>query len=264
MGFARIETGANTAITGNGGGVGTGERAQEMILVSPSAYTLYDGSMYGSSVTTGDWETFIADDLVSYIDQHYRTLASRESRGLTGHSMGGYGTLRIGMKRPDVFSALYPLSACCIQDEGPPSETMAIAGTYTSRAEVAELRYPNKSTLARAASWSPNSQLPPFYLDLPVVDGVARPDIQAKWLANSILPMLDQYTLNLRRYTAIMFDVGDEDGLLGVNEQLNTAMTLAEIPHTFEVYAGDHNNKVFERIETRVLPFFSRHLQAAE
>ena len=61
--------------------------------------------MYSTSPTTGDWERFVAEDLVAYIDGQYRTLANRMSRGLAGHSMGGYGALRIGMKRPDVFSA---------------------------------------------------------------------------------------------------------------------------------------------------------------
>ena len=64
--------------------------------------------------TTGDWETFIARDLVSYIDSHYRTIPEAASRGLAGHSMGGYGTVRIGMKNPDVFSSLYILSPCCM------------------------------------------------------------------------------------------------------------------------------------------------------
>ena len=78
----------------------------EMILVHPDAFTVYDGSMYSNSLTTGDWEDYIARDLVSYIDSHYRTIADRNSRGLAGHSMGGYGTARIGMKHPEVFSAL--------------------------------------------------------------------------------------------------------------------------------------------------------------
>lgn len=258
MGFVRVEAGANTAIAGTG----TGEGVREMIVVSPDALTFYDGSMYSSSVTTGDWETFVARDLVSHIDNNYRTLATRESRGLAGHSMGGYGTLRIGMKFPDVFSALYPMSACCMFDAGEPGEAMSTAGTYTTREEVSALRYPNKSTLARAAAWSPNPQNPPFFFDLPVTTGEPRADIQAKWLANSILAMLDQYTHNLRRYSAITFDVGDADGLLGVNERLAAALTQAGVEHTFTVYEGDHNNKVGERIETQVLPFFSSTLQA--
>ena len=82
----------------------------EPIVVTPNAYSLHKGSMYSSSPTTGDWERFIADDLVSYMDSHYRTLADRKSRGLAGHAMGGYGAIRIGMKRPDVFFSLYLMS----------------------------------------------------------------------------------------------------------------------------------------------------------
>src|SRR5690242_14266380 len=65
--------------------------AKPMIVVLPDSKTLHLGSMYSSSVTTGDFESFIAHDVVSYVDSHYRTLAKRESRGLVGHSMGGYG-----------------------------------------------------------------------------------------------------------------------------------------------------------------------------
>jgi len=57
--------------------------AREMIIVLPNAYTVYQGSMYSSSVTTGDWETFIARDLVAYIDSHYRTIPEAASRRMT-------------------------------------------------------------------------------------------------------------------------------------------------------------------------------------
>ena len=89
-------------------GAGT---AKEMILVMPNCMNAYGGCMYSNSVTAGDWEGYVAEDLVGYVDSHYRTLATRASRGLAGHSMGGYGTLRIAMKRPDVFSAIYALSS---------------------------------------------------------------------------------------------------------------------------------------------------------
>jgi enterochelin esterase-like enzyme len=95
--------------------------AREMIVVLPDSKTVHNGSMYSSSRTTGDFETFIARDLVGYIDSHYRTLATRESRGLVGHSMGGYGASRIGMRHADVFGALYMMSPCCLspRDPGP-------------------------------------------------------------------------------------------------------------------------------------------------
>jgi len=81
--------------------------AREMIVVMPNAYTVYMGSMYSDSVTTGDWERFITHDLVAYVDSHYRTIADRAGRGLAGHSMGGYGTIRLGMKYPEVYSSVY-------------------------------------------------------------------------------------------------------------------------------------------------------------
>ena len=84
---------------------GFGHGAREVIIVAPDAQTLHNGSFYSNSVTIGDWETFIAHDLVAYIDGHYRTIATRSARGIAGFSMGGYGTLRIAMKRPETFSA---------------------------------------------------------------------------------------------------------------------------------------------------------------
>src|SRR6202008_2284754 len=74
--------------------------AQEMIVVLPDSKTIYNGSMYSSSATTGDFEKFISQEVVAYIDAHYRTIPNRTSRGLVGHSMGGYGASRIGMKYP--------------------------------------------------------------------------------------------------------------------------------------------------------------------
>ncbi len=99
--------------------------AKEMIFVTPNAYTKYQGSMYSSSVTTGDWEDYVSKEIVSYIDAHYRTIPAAASRGLAGHSMGGYGTLRIGQKHPEIFSAIYLLSPCCLApDVAPPPGNM--------------------------------------------------------------------------------------------------------------------------------------------
>ncbi|HXK33779.1 MAG TPA: esterase, partial [Dehalococcoidia bacterium] len=57
-------------------------------------------------------------------------------------------------------------------------------------------------------------------------------------------------------------DIGDRDPFVGTNRQLAEALTRLDVPHTFEVYDGDHGNRVRERFEANVLPFFSRHLAA--
>jgi len=239
------------------------------IYVMPDAFTLHKGSMYSNSVTTGNWETFIAGDLVAYIDSHYRTLAARMSRGLAGHSMGGYGALRIGMKRPEVFADLYLMSSCCLgADRNPSPDSMKAAEAITTREQAEEAsRAPGFGAsvfLAQAAAWSANPAKPPLFLDLPVQGGKVRPEIVAKWAANAPLETLGQYADNLKKYYAIAIEVGTKDTLLGSNQQLHDAMTRLGIPHRYEEYDGDHTNRVRERIERSVLPFFSRHLVAPE
>jgi S-formylglutathione hydrolase len=231
--------------------------AKPMIVVMPNAFSTYAGSMYSSSVTTGDWETYIAEDLVAYMDTHYRTIPDRLSRGLAGHSMGGYGTIRIGMKRPDVFSSLYIMSACCLINNPLPAPPATSKQNDTTGGGGA-----SQMNFAWAAAFSPNPKNPPRYFDEPTNDGHLQPLVVAKWHAASPLAMIDQYVTNLRKYHAIMSDVGlqDQYGLTGQNKQLEQMMTDLGIMHTFETYEGDHTNKIPERVESKVLPFFSRNL----
>jgi len=236
--------------------------AKEMILVHPDAFTVYNGSMYSSSPTTGDWETFIAEDLVSYIDSHYRTIPNRMSRGLSGHSMGGYGTMRIGMKRPDVFSSLYAMSSCCLTASlNPGGRGGAQLEALKSPEEVKNANNRGITTLlAESAAWSPNPKNPPFFFDIPIKDGQPNPDVVARWAANAPLAMLDQYLPNLKKMHAIGLEVGLQDTLAKSNQLLDETLSRFGIAHTYETYEGDHTNKVPERFDTKLLPFFSGNL----
>jgi len=241
----------------------------EMIAVMPNAFSLHKGSMYSNSVTSGDSESYVARDLVAYVDGHYRTIPDRLSRGLAGHSMGGYGAVRIGMKRPDVFSSLYILSACCLNAQiNPRPEAMAASETIRTREEAEEAGrgrgFGPSTNLAFAAAWSPNPGNPPLFLDLPVKDGKVRPEIVAKWAANAPLAMIDQYVPSLKAYRAIAIDIGTADGLLASNKELEQAMTRFGVAHTYEEYDGDNTNRIADRIEMHVLPFFSNHLSFAK
>ena len=224
--------------------------------------------MYSASPTIGDWETFIADDLVAYVDSHYRTIANRMSRGLGGHSMGGYGTIRIGMKRPDVFSSLYIMSACCLMNapfRGTGIAAPAARGEDARQAGEGQGRgrggFGNVQA-ALAAAFSPNPNNPPDLLRHPD----RRTASCSRWSSRSGRPtsplaMIDQYVTNLKKYGAIMGEVGTQDGLAAANRQMDQIFTNFGISHTFETYDGDHTNRVVERIEQKVLPFFSKNLK---
>jgi enterochelin esterase-like enzyme len=235
--------------------------AHEMIVVLPDSKTVHNGSMYSSSVTTGDFETFIAHDVVAYIDAHYRTIATRVSRGLVGHSMGGYGAARIGMKHPEVFGSLYIMSPCCLsaRGAGPANpETEAALEAVKTPADSAKLPFGLRAQLASAAAWSPNPKHPPLYLDLPF--GPNQQAVLAKWAANAPLAFVDQYIQNLRQYRAIAMDVGDQDGLKVDTGKLHDVLTSYGIAHDFEIYSGTHTSNVAVRFQDFVMPFFSRTL----
>jgi S-formylglutathione hydrolase FrmB len=247
--------------------------AQEMIVVLPDSKTVYNGSMYSSSVTTGDFERFISHDVVAYIDTHYRTIPERTSRGLVGHSMGGYGASRIGMKHPDVFGALYIMSPCCMSQMaggGPgPADQMkerAIAGEKKAAGAKSPADLAAQSPgfaaaqYANAAAWAPDPNNPPLYFDLPTKDGVPDPEIVAKFAANSPLAFVDQYIGNLKQYRAIAMDVGDQDGLRIDAGKLHEIFDNYGIVNSFEIYPGTHTSAVADRFQNHVMPFFSKNL----
>jgi S-formylglutathione hydrolase FrmB len=252
--------------------------AREAIVVLPDAFTKYSGSLYSNSPTIGDWETFIAQELPDAIDKRYRTVAARNSRGLAGHSMGGYGTMRVAMKQPAAFSALYAMSSCCLMNDpaagrgaGPGRGDGPGEGRGEGRGEGAPARGAGpgrgngmaNALAAQAAAWAPNPANPPQFFDLPTKDGQIQPLIAAKWPANSPLIMVDQYVPALKSMRAIAIDVGDQDPFVGTNRQLADALTRLGVTNTIEVYEGDHGNRVRQRFETHVLPFFARQLAGA-
>ena len=247
--------------------------SQEVIVVLPDSKTVYNGSMYSSSATTGDFENYIARDVVAYMDAHYRTIPNRQSRGLVGHSMGGYGASRIGMKHPEVFGALYIMSPCCMSPMaggGPGPADQMKERAIASEKKVAEAKSPAdlaaqspgfaSALYATAAAWAPDPKNPPLYFDLPTKDGVPQPEIVSKFTANSPLSFVDQYIGNLKQYRAIAMDVGDQDGLRIDATKLHTIFDSYGIANSFEIYSGTHTSAVADRFQNHVLPFFSKNL----
>ena len=234
-------------------------KGNEFIVVVPSTLTKLGGSMYSSSVTTGDFEAFVAKDLVAYVDSHYRTIAKRESRGLAGHSMGGYGTWKIGMDYAPVFSSIYAMSACCVS---PRIETVASAQKMASVPIEQGVKgdFGTRAGLSSMTAWSPNPQNPPYYADPPIKDGAIDQLVLAKWANNSPLAMVASHVWALKSFKAIGSDVGDKDGLIGDDTAIHNELTRFGIAHDWAVYPGTHTSGIVQRFDEVVLPFFAKHL----
>ena len=180
--------------------------------------------------------------------------------------MGGYATLRLAMKYPEIYSSFYAMSSCCLMNN--PATTPASTNPPQGQAGQSQngqtgRRNPFANLRpAMAAAWSPDPTNPPKFFDVPVEDGKVNEQIAAKWIANSPLAFVDQYVSNLKKYRAIRMDVGDQDNLAAANKQMDEALTRLGVVHTFEVYEGTHGNRVKERFETKLLPFFSENLTA--
>jgi enterochelin esterase-like enzyme len=82
---------------------------KKFILVAVDMNTPLGSSWYVNSSATGNWEDFVIEELVPYIDTNFKTLPNRDSRGIAGIFIGGYGAIRFGMRHPDVFGSVYAM-----------------------------------------------------------------------------------------------------------------------------------------------------------
>ena len=266
-------------------------KVREMIVVAANGSNAYKGSFYTNSAVTGNWEDFIVRDLVNYVDTNYRTIARAESRGIAGHSMGGYGSVMLGMKHPEIFSVVYALSPCCLAMEADMGEANSAWSGVLQLTSKDQLNGPQRSfaqfyhsaMIALSAAFSPNPNRPPFFVDFPFESksGICNPPaegklltktpcvqkneaVYAKWRARFPVYIAEANKENLKRLRGIFLDYGEKEEFEHIRtgvKLLSNIFSDLNIPHQFEVYAdGDHGSLIRQRMETRLLPFFNEKL----
>jgi S-formylglutathione hydrolase FrmB len=248
------------------------QKIRPFILVIASHYTLYEGSFYSNSSLTGNWTDFQAKELVEYIDSNFKTLATRDGRGIAGHSMGGYGAIKIGMLFPDVFSSVYALSPgllAFVKEFGPNSDSFKELGKIKTHEELKKTYYP-KVLVAVARAWSPNPANPPFYCDIPFTyqgdSLIINNNVMEKWSQNMPVYMVDQYASNLRKLKALKLDWGRNDASRFPVQcgMFSQRLENLGINHFAEEYIGNHGNKIWTtdgRVLNDLLPFFNEYLK---
>ena len=168
--------------------------AREMIVVTPNAFTLHKGSMYSSSVTTGDWETYIARDLVASDQSLPDDCQSRLPR--PGWPFDG--RLRRGADRdeaPDVFSELYlaaPAPGRAVESQARADGACRSHHDAKQPGNRTQPGFGPSVNLASAAAWSLARTTRRSISICRVKNGAVQPDVVAKWAANAPLAMVAQ------------------------------------------------------------------------
>jgi len=255
------------------------EIVRDMIVVVPNGRNAYFGSFYTNSSVTGGWEDFIVKELVSWIDANYRTVSNPDGRGVAGHSMGGYGAIMLAMKHPEVFSAVYALSPCCLgleADLGRDNPAWLKANQLRSKDQLQPKprsldEFYSTAFIALSAALSPNPAKAGLYVDLPFEERsgqlVVNEAAYSNWRSKMPLYVVEQYRPNLQKLRGIYLDYGALEQFSHIRvtaRAFSGELASRGIAHTFEVYAnGDHENRIRERLETRVLRFFSEVLRGS-
>lgn len=250
-------------------------KIRPFIMVVSNQKTSYGGSFYSNSGVFGDWEDFTAFDVVSYVDKSFRTIANRESRGIAGHSMGGYGALKIAMLHPDRFSCVYALSPgglAIVREYGPNSNTYRELNDIKTVEEISKT-YFGQVALAFGKSWSPNPENPPFYCDIPFTyeeqELFVKQDVVKKWHQNMPFYMIDENLENLKQLNAIKLDWGRNAGdrFTIQCDMFSQKLENVGIKHFAEEYIGTHSSGIYTvegRIPNQLLPFFNDYLEFEE
>lgn len=257
------------------------KESNEMIIVAVNGTNKLHGSFYVNSPVTGNWEDFVINDVVNYVDQNFRTIQKVQARGIAGHSMGGFGALNIAMRHPDIFSCVYGMSPGLFDNNGlrnspfdfTKMDPLAALPPEDGRNEyfkkIKTMIWPEDGTYAYGAAFSPDAQgTAPYikFVNKSLTDAERYNDkVWQAW--NNGFGNLDtkvkHYKNNLLQLKAITVDYGiaDQnswipDGCNYFSEQLGKE----NIPHQLLSYQGDHVNQVTDRIEYFVIPFFSEKL----
>jgi putative tributyrin esterase len=175
------------------------------IIVMPEG----DNGWYSDSATVANdkYESYIVQELLPEIDKNYRTLGDRQHRAIAGLSMGGYGSLKFGLKFPEKF---------------------VVVGSF--------------SGALGAASWSDKMLGNGWKVLTDSIMGVYGAEGSQTRADNDIYKMLREISPEkVKTLPYIYLDCGTEDGLITQNRDFSALLVEKKIPHEFRELPGKHD-----------------------
>jgi hypothetical protein len=232
-----------------------------VLLVLVDAWTAYGGSQFLDSPATGNYHTYLCDEVVPWVDARYRTVPDRDHRAIAGKSSGGYGAMVTPMLRPDLFGAFAThagdaLFDVCYRSDFPKLARMLKA--YQASYDEFLVDFRSRIPLTKdddleliemygyAAAYSADGD-GTVRIPFDPQTGDALPDLWERWLAWDPVVMATKppYAEALRSMRAIWIDAGSRDEYyldFGATA-FRRALGVAGVPEErvfFELFDGKH------------------------
>jgi len=199
----------------------------EAVVVMPDCFTRWGGSQYIDSSATGAYQRYLAEDVLGLVDARYRTLGTRESRAIIGKSSGGFGALRMGMDRPEIFAVVGSHAGDCAFELCIRPRFVEVAAVYERQggmlgfvSRIAEQGGPRSQSefhaleiIALAAAYAPieSGPLPRAALPFDPITAMLVPDTWARWLDHDPLIRAERDPKSLVDARLVFLDAGKSD-----------------------------------------------------
>jgi len=232
--------------------------APPVVVVWVDAWTSLGGSQFLDSPGTGNYLTYLCDEVVPFVDEHYRTIADRDHRGIAGKSSGGYGAMVVPMLRPELWGGLATHAGdavfeACYQPEFRES-ARALRDDYEGSFEKFWEDFRSRPAFSKpsdghllndwcmAACYSAD---PDGTVRLPydTVTGALIPEVWERWLALDPVRMVPDHADTLRSMRAIYIDAGKKDEFyldLGAEAFRRALEEIGVTDVSFELFDGTH------------------------
>lgn len=232
--------------------------APPCILVWVDCWTSLGGSQFVDSPATGRYHSYLCNEIVPWIDAHYRTLAQREHRGIAGKSSGGYGAMITPMLRPDLWGGFAThagdaLFETCYLPEFRQT-VRALRDRYQGSFEKFWQDFRSRPAFAKsgdetlandwamAACYSADED-GTVHLPFDIETGELIPEIWERWLAWDPVRMVPRHAEALRSMRAIYIDAGSRDQFyldLGADAFRRALLKAGVTDFYFELFDATH------------------------
>lgn len=250
-----------------------------VIAVLPDCWTIFGGAQYLNSSALGQYEDYLIDELVPYVDKTYRTLADRAHRGVTGKSSGGYGAMVQAMRHPEVFGAFASHSGDIYFEFGLMPDLakfhanlLQLGGVEAFIDKIATFKPKDHNpffsvlgVLCYGAAYAPNPAAPRGF-DMPVdmATGALDDAVWERWLAWDPVRMIDRpdYIAAYRSMRYIYLDCGlwDDLNFAPGTRVMSKKLNALGIAHDAEFFPDGHIGVAYRydvslpRLVTALLP----------